>query len=148
MISVFTYLFAILTTAPTTADLPIETVKQTSVFEEAKDIEWKKTTHDFGDITQGTKAKYVFTFINKGSKDVIITNAQASCGCTVPNFSKEPIAPGGTGSVTVIFDSSGKSGIFTKNINVTTSAGQSTLFIKGNVVVEAPKPKSPVQIGD
>lgn len=116
--------------------------------DEPKDIEWKKTSHDFGEIVQGTKAKYTFTFINKGAVPIVINNASASCGCTVPNFSKEPVPAGAQGSVTVIFDSSGKNGNFSKNVTVTTNLGQSILFIKGNIMTETAKPKSPVQIGD
>lgn len=141
MISVLTYLFAIMTALPSNNNT-------IAVAEDPKEIEWKKTSHDFGEIVQGTKAKYTFTFVNKGTGPIIINNATASCGCTVPNFSKEPVQPGQQGSVTVVFDSSGKSGNFSKNITVLTSVGQSTLFIKGNVVLEAAKPKSPVQIGD
>jgi hypothetical protein len=142
MISVFTYLFALLA-VPSAGDL-----NTTKIAEDPKEIEWNKTTHDFGEIVQGTKAKYTFTFINKGNVPVIISNATASCGCTVPNYSKEPVAPGGQGSVTAIFDSSGKNGNFAKNITVTTNLGSSILYIKGNIVVEQAKPKSPVQIGD
>jgi hypothetical protein len=141
MISVFTYLFAIMTALPSNTNTTV-------LAEDPKEIEWKKTSHDFGEIVQGTKAKYTFTFTNKGTAPIIINNATASCGCTVPNFSKEPVAPGAQGSVTVVFDSSGKNGNFSKNITVLTSVGQSTLFIKGNVILEAAKPKSPVQIGD
>lgn len=141
MISALTYLIALFTVAPAPTAASV-------VADDPKEIVWNKTTHDFGEIIQGTKAKYTFTFTNKGTTAIIINNATASCGCTVPNFSKEPVAPGAQGSVTVVFDSAGKNGNFSKNITVLTSAGQSTLFIKGNVVVEVPKPKSPVQIGD
>jgi hypothetical protein len=141
MISVFTYLFALMSfTSINNTNSP--------TVDEPKDIEWKKTSHDFGEIVQGTKAKYTFTFMNKGSVPIVISNAAASCGCTVPNFSKEPVPPGAMGSVTVIFDSSGKNGNFSKNVTVTTNLGQSILFIKGNIVTEQAKPKSPVQIGD
>src|SRR4051812_25659914 len=100
MISVFTYLFALLA-VPSAADLNTQ-----GITEDPKEIEWVKTTHDFGEIVQGTKAKHTFTFINKGNAPIMITNASASCGCTVPNYSKEPVAPGAQGSVTAIFDSS------------------------------------------
>jgi hypothetical protein len=141
MISVFTYLFALMS---------FTSINNTSspTVDEPKDIEWKKTSHDFGEIVQGTKAKYTFTFINKGAVPIVISNAAASCGCTVPNFSKEPVPAGAQGSVTVIFDSSGKNGNFSKNVTVTTNLGQSILFIKGNIITETAKPKSPVQIGD
>ncbi len=142
MISLFTYLFALLA-------VPSSAISNTAVAaEDPIGIEWKKTTHDFGEIVQGTKAKYTFTFTNTGTVAIVISNATASCGCTVPNYSKEPVAPGGQGSVTAIFDSSGKSGNFAKNITVTTNLGSSILYIKGNIVVEQAKPKSPVQIGD
>lgn len=141
MISVFTYLLAFLTV------VPAQNNTATNV-EEPKEIEWKKTSHDFGEIIQGTKAKYTFTFINKGTTPIIINNATASCGCTVPNFSKEPVEPGSQGSVTAIFDSSGKSGNFAKSITVITNIGQSILHIKGNIKIAETKPKSPVQIGD
>lgn len=141
MISVFTYLLALMTCAP-----GAQTTK--ALLDEPKEIEWKKTTHDFGDIVQGTKAKFTFTFVNKGTTPIIINTATASCGCTVPSFSKEPVAPGATGSVTAIFDSTGKQGNFTKSITVVTNLGQSFLHIKGNVILEQSKPKSPVQIGD
>jgi hypothetical protein len=142
MISALTYLIALFTVTPTV------TANTTVIADDPKEIVWNKTTHDFGEIIQGTKAKYTFTFTNKGTTPIIINNATASCGCTVPNFSKEPVAPGGQGSVTVVFDSSGKNGNFSKNITVLTSIGQTTLFIKGNVTLEVQKPKSPVQIGD
>lgn len=141
MISVFTYLLALMTCAPSAHATK-------SLLDEPKEIEWKKTTHDFGDIVQGTKAKFTFTFVNKGTTPIIINTATASCGCTVPSFSKEPVAPGATGSVTAIFDSTGKQGNFTKSITVVTNLGQSFLHIKGNVILEQSKPKSPVQIGD
>lgn len=141
MTTIFTYLLSFIA-------LGFQSFSNPSLTDEPKEIEWKKTTHDFGEIVQGTKAKYTFTFTNKGTSPIVISNATASCGCTVPNFSKEPVAPGAQGSVTAIFDSSGKNGNFAKNITVATNVGQSILYIKGNIVPEQSKPKSPVQIGD
>lgn len=142
MISVFTYLLAFLT-------LNTAAPQQTPASQpDPKNIEWKKTTHDFGEIVQGTKAKHTFTFINKGAEPLVISNATASCGCTVPNYSKEPVQSGSQGSVTAIFDSAGKSGNFAKNITVNTNYGQFVLYIKGNIIIEQAKPKSPLRIGD
>jgi hypothetical protein len=141
MISIFTYLLAAFTFSPANSS---EIVQE----QEPVQIEWTKSTHDFGEIVQGTKAKHTFTFKNTGTTPIIISNANASCGCTVPNFSKEPVAPGAQGSVTAIFDSTGKMGNFAKNITVTTNLGQSILYIKGNIVEAVVKPKSPVQIGN
>src|SRR5688500_16250965 len=55
----------------------------------------EKETHDFGRITQGDKVSYSFKFKNTGGSDLVISSAQGSCGCTVPNYPRNPIAPGG-----------------------------------------------------
>src|ERR1700761_3871389 len=60
-------------------------------------------THDFGTVTEGPNAEYKFSFKNVGKSPLIITNASASCSCTVPAWPKEPILPGKTGEVTVSF---------------------------------------------
>ncbi|MEX0596076.1 MAG: DUF1573 domain-containing protein, partial [Candidatus Paceibacterota bacterium] len=87
-------------------------------------------------------------FTNKGDTPILITNATASGGCTVPSFSKEPVGPNQQGSVTAIFDSAGKMGNFVKTITIVTNIGTSYLNIKGNIIVEEAKPKSPVQLGE
>lgn len=81
-------------------------------------IQFEKTEHDFGIIMQGEKVSYTFKYKNIGNSDLIINNATASCGCTVPHFSREPIAPGQSGEIEVVFDSSNRSGRQTKNITV------------------------------
>lgn len=141
MISVFTYLLALIASPvqPSTTDITTD---------EPKVLEWNKETHDFGNITEGTKAKYTFTFTNTGAEPAVVQSAQASCGCTVPTYSKEPVLNGGKGSVTAIFDSSGKTGNQTKTITVTTNVGVYLLYIKCNVVAKVAQPKSPVQLGE
>jgi len=114
--------------------------------EEPKELAWNKTTHDFGDIIQGSKSKFTFKFTNKSATPVNITAASASCGCTVPNYSKESVDPNNQGEVTAIFDSAGKEGYFVKTITVTTNVGVSYLTIKGNILKEEPKVKSPIQL--
>lgn len=75
--------------------------------------------HDFGTITEGEKVSYTYSFKNTGEAPLIIQNAQPSCGCTVPEWSKEPIPVGGTGFVKAEFDSNGKPNIQNKTITVT-----------------------------
>ncbi|MBC7426614.1 MAG: DUF1573 domain-containing protein [Bacteroidia bacterium] len=104
--------------------------------------------HDFGKIIEGTQAKHVFTFTNTGKEPIVIQNAQASCGCTVPSFSKEPVMPGQTGTITAVFDSNNKEGNFAKTITVSSNAAVVYLTIKGFVVKKQEKPKSPIVIGD
>ncbi|MES2617994.1 MAG: DUF1573 domain-containing protein [Bacteroidota bacterium] len=141
MISVFTYLLALIA-------CPVQPSATDIATEEPKVLEWNKETHDFGNITEGTKAKYTFTFTNTGTEPAVVASAQASCGCTVPSFSKEPVLAGGKGTVTAIFDSSGKTGNQTKTITVTTNVGVYLLYIKCNIVAKVAQPKSPVQLGD
>ena len=67
-----------------------------------------KTSHDFGNITQGDVVEKVFTFTNTGNQPLIITNVQTSCGCTTPEWPRNPIMPGGKGEIKVGFNSNGK----------------------------------------
>ncbi|MCC2545809.1 DUF1573 domain-containing protein [Hymenobacter sp. BT175] len=77
-----------------------------------------ETTHNFGDIKAGDVVKHTFTFTNTGKSPLLIENAQASCGCTTPNWTKEPVAPGKTGTIDVQFDSHGKTGLQNKQIAI------------------------------
>jgi len=81
-------------------------------------IKWEKTKHNFGRVEKGSKVMYMFKFTNVGDADLIILDAKASCGCTVPKLPEEPIAPGESEQIKVEF--SGRSnGNFNKSINVT-----------------------------
>lgn len=99
-------------------------------------------TIDYGTIAKNADGKREFVFTNNGNKPLIITNAQGSCGCTVPTWPKEPIAPGARGVIGVKY-ATDRVGPFTKTVTLTTNAeGQPTkvLTIKGNVLAdEAPK---------
>ena len=94
-----------------------------------------KETHDFGKIEQGKPVTFVFTFKNTGTEPVVITDAQASCGCTKPSFAKEPVAPGQSGQVSATFNAAGM-GPFTKTVTVTSNAKTSMVYLtlKGEVV--------------
>jgi len=74
---------------------------------------------DFGTIDEGTVAKHTFEFTNTGDAPLIIHNAQGSCGCTVPVWPREPIAPGATGTIEVSFSSAGKPGANNKQVTLT-----------------------------
>lgn len=96
---------------------------------------------DYGTISQNADGKREFVFTNNGNAPLVITNAQGSCGCTVPSSPKEPIAPGAKGVIGVKYDTN-RVGPFTKTVTISSNAaGQPTkvLTIKGNVVAASAK---------
>lgn len=98
-------------------------------------IVFESPVYDFGKATDGDKVSHDFTFTNTGTSPLIITNASASCGCTVPDYPHEPIAPGASGVIKVVFDTSGKVGIQNKQVIIASNAAtpSTELFIKGEV---------------
>lgn len=100
------------------------------------EIKFDETTHNFGVIKEGEKASYSFKFKNTGKSDLLIVSANASCGCTVPEYPKGIIKPGEEGFVKVVFDSKGKVGVFEKTITLTcnTEIRETVLTIGGEVV--------------
>ena len=131
------------TTAPAAEANKAEEVKPTPADDpNAVDPNIPKTTmtfgemtHDFGGIDEGDKVSHVFTFNNSGDEPLIINSAKGSCGCTVPEWPKEPIPPGGEGSIKVEFNSKGKAGNQTKTvtINANTDPNPTRLTIKAQV---------------
>jgi uncharacterized protein (DUF58 family) len=98
-------------------------------------IKFKNESHDFGKVEEGVQATHTFEFTNTGTAPVVISNAQASCGCTTPDWTKEPVMPGKTGKVTASFNSQGRPGKFSKTVTVISNSEtpQIVLSIKGEV---------------
>ncbi|MDG1332693.1 MAG: DUF1573 domain-containing protein [Crocinitomicaceae bacterium] len=116
--------------------------------QEGAKIEFAKETHDYGEVKHGGNGQCTFDFTNTGSEPLIIQNAKGSCGCTVPSWPKEPLAPGKTASITVKYDTK-RPGAINKSVTITSNAVNTpvkVIRIKGNVL---PKPTSgaPVQVG-
>ena len=86
-------------------------------------IKFEETTHDFGEIKQNVEVQTLFQFKNTGKVPLVITNASSSCGCTVPEYPKEAIAPGESGAIKVVYNGSGKDAI-TKTVTLTTNTEQ------------------------
>ena len=102
-------------------------------------IQFETTEHDFGTIKEGDVVEYTYKVKNTGEAPLIIQGAQPSCGCTVPDFSKEPIPVGGTGYVRAKFDSNGKQNVQNKTITVTANTWpkQSVLRFKAMITPKA-----------
>jgi len=85
-------------------------------------MSFEEEKFDFGDIHQGDKVEHIFEFENTGNEPLIITNVQTTCGCTAPEWPRDPVAPGQSGKIKVVFNSSGKIGRQHKVITVVSNA--------------------------
>ena len=99
-------------------------------------ITFERDIYDFEKIKQGEKVQHEFKFKNTGKSPLIISNATATCGCTVPEIPKEPILPGKEGVIKVVFNSEGKMGMQDKVVTVTSNANPntSTVHLVGEVL--------------
>jgi len=105
---------------------------------------------DFGKIKQGDQVGHIFKFTNEGTEPIIITQAHGSCGCTVPDWPKEPIKPGETGEIKVTFNSAGKMGVQDKTVTINSNATVNpiVLHVKGTVEsaeINTPQKAQPVE---
>lgn len=100
---------------------------------------FKYLEYDFGTVKDGTVVSHEYEFTNTGTEPLIISDAKASCGCTVPSWPKEPIQPGDKGSIKVQFDSKGKPGDQSKKVTITANTDPSPIFLTIKGKVEAAK---------
>ena len=129
MKKIFSTLFMALTAVAMMAQQPV--------------ITFEKTEHDFGKINEADgRVSTVFEFKNEGMAPLILSNVRASCGCTTPTWTKEPIEPGKTGTITVTYNPTGRPGRFQKTVTITSNASEATkrVYIKGEVIPKAAKP--------
>ena len=103
----------------------------------APQFEFEETVLQFGEISQGEKVKRMFKFTNVGKSSLIISDAKGSCGCTVPLWPKEPIAPGEEGEIEVVFNSNGKSGHVKNTVTLVANTVPNIMIlaIEGDVLV-------------
>lgn len=101
-------------------------------------MKFDKDTHDFGKIAAGGKVTYDFKFTNNGKSPLIITDAVATCGCTKPDWPKNPVRPGESGAIHVVFNSIGKMGLQDKMITITanTLPAQNMVHLIGEVTAK------------
>ena len=116
-------------------------VDATAQIEKGAKIEFSKETHDYGNIKYDGDPYCTFEFKNTGDEPLIISNAKGSCGCTVPEWPKEPIAPGAKGTIRVKYDTK-RPGAINKSVTITSNAinePNKVIRIKGEV---GPAPES------
>lgn len=100
-------------------------------------IIFESTTHDYGTVVQASDGSCQFVFKNKGKAPIILNDVRASCGCTVPEWTRTPVAPGEKGSIKVTYNTNSV-GAFTKTITVNSNAINNpvVLIIKGTVTAK------------
>jgi len=98
-------------------------------------MSFDETTFDFGAVDEGEVVSHTYTFTNSGDETLVLSNAKGSCGCTVPNWPREPIAPGQSGEITVTFNSKGKKGKRNQKVTITanTNPPQTFIYLTGDV---------------
>jgi hypothetical protein len=142
IISALSILLLLSCSQETAGELGTESIKNTASAAGKKntdlpEINFEEEVFDFGRITQGEKVSHSFNFTNTGKSNLIISGASGSCGCTVPEWPKEPILPGKGGSINVVFSSEGKSGLQEKTVTIVTNCEPATkvIRIKAEIIV-------------
>ena len=100
-------------------------------------IKFDSLEHDYGTIKNGANGVYEFKFTNEGTDPLIISNAHGSCGCTVPEWPKEPILPGKANKIKVSYDTK-RTGPFTKTVTLNSNAKNETVVLTIKGTIEAP----------
>ncbi|MBN8703522.1 MAG: DUF1573 domain-containing protein [Bacteroidetes bacterium] len=121
---------------------PKESTPAVAVNPNAAELKFEKETHDYGTIKQGADGNCEFKFKNTGKEPLIISNAQGSCGCTVPIWPKEPIKPGESSTIKVHYDTK-RVGAISKSVTITSNAKNSPAVIKIKGLVEAAPAEEP-----
>jgi hypothetical protein len=106
------------------------------------ELSFSETSFDFGTVKEGQIIEHTFNFTNTGEAPLVIQNAQASCGCTVPDWTKTPIPPGGKGFVKAKFDSNGRPNLQKKTVTVVANTWPQQTVLRFQVMV-TPKPDQP-----
>ncbi len=121
------------TTTPTPPPVPVGPLTT---------ITFDEDTYDFGEVMEGEKVVHVYKFKNTGKEPLVISNAKGSCGCTVPEWPREPIPVGGSGEIRVQFDSKGKGkvggGPQAKKVTITANTDPANTFLNIKGIVNKP----------
>lgn len=101
-------------------------------------VSFAESSHNFGEIMQDSKNTYVFKFTNTGKEPLVIENAAGSCGCTVPTYPKEPIAPGETGEIEVVYSPGKQQGEQNKTVSITANTEPNITKLNISATVKTP----------
>lgn len=138
---------ALVSNAQETKSLPAAAAAAVATPQSLAEIAFDKDVHDFGTIEQGANGTYEFKFKNTGKEPLIISNAQGSCGCTVPVWPKEPVKPYESSVIKVTYDTK-RVGAFTKTVTLTSNAKSTptkVITIKGVVNAKPVEETMPVK---
>ena len=102
-------------------------------------ISFETTVHNFGDVNQGEKVEQIFKFKNSGNVPLVLQNVLTTCGCTVPEWPKDPVVPGAEGELKVIFDSTAKIGRQNKVITIRSNSREGDFRLRISAMVLPPK---------
>ncbi|GCD77977.1 hypothetical protein JCM31826_14590 [Thermaurantimonas aggregans] len=105
-------------------------------------FQFESEEHDFGIIEEGTVVTHEFVFTNAGKAPLVITSAQGSCGCTVPEYPRDPVMPGKKGVIKVSFDSSNRAGRQDKTVTLIANTVPNTKILKITSEVVSKKPQN------
>ncbi len=94
------------------------------------EISFDKTTHEFGQIITGERVAYAFRFTNTGSAPLIISGIRSGCGCTVGDYPKDPLKPGQTGRINVVFNSAGRRGFQSEAVRVLNNSEEPVITLR------------------
>jgi hypothetical protein len=122
----FLVLFTVVCTVSLYAQQPVATVADSTA--KAK-IVFESQIHNYGALVYGADGTCSFKFKNEGSIPLVLSNVQASCGCTTPAWTREPVKPGATGEIKVTYDTK-RMGAFSKSITVTSNAETPTVVLR------------------
>ena len=103
----------------------------TAIAQEKSKITFEETSHDYGSFLESDGPQsFDFVFTNEGTVPLVLTNVRASCGCTTPKWTREPVAPGAKGSIKVSYDPKNRPGSFSKSVTVNSNAENSTVTLR------------------
>lgn len=102
-------------------------------------FEFEEEIHDFGRVIQGEKVSYSFKFKNSGKSDLVISDAKATCGCTIADYPKKPVPPNGTGTIDITFNTESKKGYQNKTVTIIANTQPNTKVLTIKAQIQIPE---------